>query len=260
MHDCRKFRERAVENEFGAAPNSLREIELHSCPDCGRFLDEMLAVHRAISDVGAIEAGGLAPEESWERFEKRLRSRLVLDPLPRRPLAGWLDRLAVLWGWRFMPHPRWLALAAVTAIVAVASWRWSVRVEPVPDAPAASAASLALDPKTVDFLGRSEMFLRDFSKLEPTDTLDLEDARDRARAQLGAIAQRKAAVAGVPPVWAALEEYETVLREIKNLDGNFEGDVEDIQERIARQGLIAAMKVYQPQTARADRSHGLREN
>jgi hypothetical protein len=43
----------------------------------------------------------------------------------------------------------------------------------------------------------------------------------------------------------ALDEYESVLREIKNVDSA--EDVSDIQSRIRNSGLISSMKAYQPQ-------------
>jgi len=41
-----------------------------------------------------------------------------------------------------------------------------------------------------------------------------------------------------------LNEYESILREIKNLDSA--EDIADIQMRIRRNGLIANLKAYQP--------------
>jgi hypothetical protein len=103
-----------------------------------------------------------------------------------------------------------------------------------------------LDSGTVAFIGQSELFLRDFTKIEPSDRVDLEDARSRARAQLSGIEDRRQAAATFPPVQSMLDEYERVLRDIKNVDEASGDEVVEIQSRISRNGLIANMKVYQP--------------
>jgi hypothetical protein len=123
-----------------------------------------------------------------------------------------------------------------------------------PSAPEVSSSSIQIeddsihgvDPGTVEFLGQSEMFLRNFVKIEPTDFAELEDARSRARLQLAGLNQRKDAVANVLPVHAVLDDYETILRDIENLDQSSVEDIADVQGRIERNGLIASMKAYQP--------------
>jgi hypothetical protein len=104
-----------------------------------------------------------------------------------------------------------------------------------------------LDPVTVDFLQQSELLLRNVVKLTPDDTEDLADVKRMAGEQLLAIDQRKDAAAQVPPVLNVMDTYETVLRDIRNVDERRGmDDVQDIQSRIQRDGLIANIKAFQP--------------
>jgi hypothetical protein len=246
MHDCRKFRERVI----GAGEAQVRSATAaEGCPGCGRFLAETLAVYRAL-DSGDFGAPGPAipdAEEAWRRFETGFRRRLAQEPAPRfRPLAGWIEFSPQL---RRLKWPAFAAAAACLALIfAVGPFRPDGGAPPTADV---VESPLPLDPRTVEFLGRSEMFLRTFAKIDPADTADIRDARERARTQVAALARSKAGAAAVPPVWTALEDYESVLREIKNLDdASADADVRDIQARIARWGLIATMKGYQPRVER----------
>ena len=73
------------------------------------------------------------------------------------------------------------------------------------------------------------------------------DAKQVAGGQLVDIAQRKEAAADVPPVVDAIETYETILRDLRNLDERSAAeDIADIQSRIQKNGLIANMKAFQP--------------
>ncbi|HEX5000611.1 MAG TPA: hypothetical protein VFY29_20475 [Terriglobia bacterium] len=264
MHDCRKFREQWLEQAIGPT-SSNRSMEAGFCPDCRRFMEETLALNDALNDTFndtfQSDTRDLESGESWNRFATRFRAQVATEPPPRSgPVVRWLDRVEALRISPWLTHPRvWAWGALAVAILAVATWRLAPDRAAAPQT-AGAVLPLTLDAQTVEFLGRSEMFLRDFTKLLPSDGADLEDARNRARNQLAAIAERKAAVVAVPPVWNALEEYETVLREIKNLDARAGQDVEDIQSRIARRGLITTMKVYQPTVRQADFRLTVREN
>jgi hypothetical protein len=106
---------------------------------------------------------------------------------------------------------------------------------------------LPLDPGTVDFLQQSELLLRNVVKMAPNNTQDLADVKRIAGEQLLAIDQRKDAAAHLPPVLNVMDTYETVLRDIRNVDErSAPDDVPDIQNRIQRDGLIANIKAFQP--------------
>ncbi len=101
-----------------------------------------------------------------------------------------------------------------------------------------------LDGRVVAFLRQSELDLRNFTKIDPSFTEEIEDARNRASRSLEKITEQKKATGDFAPVQITLNEYESILREIKNLDSA--EDIADIQMRIRRNGLIANLKAYQP--------------
>lgn len=176
----------------------------------------------------------------WVHFQDRLRKRLAEEALvTTRPSTPWL---------------RWIpALASAAAIVIAVLWvNFFINA---PSRPQDVAIRLddahieGLDPGVVSFLGQAELDLRSFTKIEPSYTEEIKDARSRASRSLAAIADRKNAAGDYAPVRIALDEYESVLREIKNLDSPEE--IEDVQLRIRRNGLIAKLKAYQPRVVLA---------
>jgi hypothetical protein len=106
-----------------------------------------------------------------------------------------------------------------------------------------------LDPRVVDFMGQSELFVRDFTKIEPSYTEEIEDARSRATRSLAGIPEQRKAAGDFAPVQITLDEYESVLLDIKNLESPKE--IPEIQRRIRSVGLIANLKAYQPQVVLA---------
>jgi len=95
------------------------------------------------------------------------------------------------------------------------------------------------------------LLVRDFTKINPSYKEDVADARERASRSLISLSHQKRAAADFDPVRITLDEYESVLREIKNLDSP--DDVADIQMRIRRNGLIANLKAYQPRVVQVSR-------
>jgi hypothetical protein len=124
-----------------------------------------------------------------------------------------------------------------------------VQEAPVPEIEFVDDHIQGLTPTVVAFLGQSELFLRNFTKIDPSYKEDLQDAQARARQGLSEIETQKMRAADFAPVRIALDEYEGVLRDIKNLDSDSGSadDVADIQSLIRSSGLIASMKAYQPQ-------------
>jgi len=109
---------------------------------------------------------------------------------------------------------------------------------------------LPLDPVTVDFLEQSELLLRNVMKIAPDDTEDLADAKKVANEQLAGIDQRREAAVEVPPVLHVIDTYETVLRDIRNVDERSSADdIIDIKNRIQSNALIATMKAFQPRVS-----------
>ena len=97
----------------------------------------------------------------------------------------------------------------------------------------------------VAFLERSELFLRNFTKIDPAYAEDINDSRNQAKQSLMEIGEQKELAGNFTPVRITLDEYENVLREIKNMDSNKE--LVDLQSRILSNGLIANLEAYQPQ-------------
>jgi hypothetical protein len=141
---------------------------------------------------------------------------------------------------------KWSALAAAAAIAVVVTWGTIRPAQPIePQIKIVEDHIQGLDPMVVAFLERSELFLRNFTKIEPSYMEDLDDSRDRAKQSLMEIGEKKKLAGNFAPVRITLDEYENVLREIKNLDSSEE--LTDLQTRILASGLIANMKAYQPQ-------------
>jgi hypothetical protein len=226
MHDCQKFREDWLVNPaegFG------------DCESCRTFCGEAEFILQATS--GESQPVPDFAEAYWDRFEDRLRAQLVRENAAR--------------AWRF--YWKWsTAGAAAAAIIVVITWSGLRAVPPISQtASAAPQVEIVddhikgLNPSVVTFLGHSELFLRSVTKIEPSHEEDLRDARSKAKQDLAEIDRQKLRAADFAPVRMALDEYENVLRDIKNIDSS--KDVTEIQGRIRRSGLIASMQAYQPQ-------------
>jgi hypothetical protein len=224
MHDCHRFREDWIGGSMG---------DPAGCDDCRRFCEEAGAVLAALDT----SRPGQLSEFYWTGFENRLRTRLTSE-------NAVTHRRAV--------QTRWIVALASAASVVIAVAGWGFYRSPARRTDIAIFDSnhiQSLDPRVVSFLSQSELDLRNFTKIEPSYTEEIRDARDRASRSLAGIAEQKNAAANFAPVRIVLDEYESVLREIKNLDSP--EDISDIQMRIRRNGLIANLKAYQPRVVLA---------
>ncbi len=225
MHDCQKYREDWIAG--------LRE-DAGECQPCRSFCEDAQILLQAIE--GAAQPNPELSKAFWARFDGRLRERLVLENVSRAR--------------RF--YMKWAAATAAAAIALVMTWGGMRTPQPAGDEARATAPQVefvddhiqGLNPTVVAFLGQSELFLRSFTKIDPSYKEDVQDARDRAREDLAEIERQKLRAADFTPVQMALDEYESFLRDIKNLDSA--NDIGDIQTRIRRSGLIANMTAYQP--------------
>lgn len=225
MHDCQRFREdwiAGLEKDFG------------TCEPCRSFCEDAQLLLQAIE--GAAPPVPELPEVYWNRFDARLRASLVRENTSRR----------------YQFYGKWSTVAAAAAVVVVITWSGMRTAPPVAEEAQAPPQIefdddhiKGLNPTVVAFLGQSELFLRNFTKIDPSYNQDLQDAQYQARQDLAEIERQKLRAADFAPVRMALDEYETFLREIKNLDSAT--DIAEIQSRIRRSGLIAYMKAYQPQ-------------
>jgi len=243
MHHCEEFRERITEHIIDRedlAGYSEFQRELLICQSCADFYAESKDLIEAMSTV---EFG--VSEEQWSAMDHRLRMSLMPVSAQR---SGWNFRMS-------MPA---IAGAAALLLLTIGIYQLTPpspvgalyerpgRSQTAPTVEASSDRVL-LDPVTVDFLEQSELLLRSVMKLEPADTEDVADAKKIAVEQLMGIDQRKQAAADAPPVVNVMEKYETVLRDIRNLNGQtMAEDISDLQTRIEKNGLIANMKAFQP--------------
>ena len=219
MHDCQKYREDWL------AGTGVDPVE---CEDCRRFCEEADAIVLA-TVVGAPPIPEF-PEEYWTRLEDRLHLRLIQENASRTAAAYW----------------KWSAFAAAAAIVVAVAWGTIRPTPPVePKIEFVNDHIQGLDPMVVAYLERSELFLRNFTKIEPSYVDDLEDSRAHAKQSLMEIGEEQDLAGNFAPVRITLDQYENVLREIKNLESSDE--LADLQTRIRSNGLIANMKAYQPQ-------------
>jgi hypothetical protein len=236
MHNCEEFRECITEHivDRQDLTNDPRfKPELLICPDCCEFYvescDAMNALSSVDTHVDAYVGAGFSPAFKY-------RQKLYIMEFERERKARSYRRVL-----------QWSAAAAALLLVTVGLSRLPA---PAPDStvPAAFVEQpLPLDPGTVDFLQQSELLLRNVVKMAPNNTQDLADVKRIAGEQLLAIDQRKDAAAQLPPVLNVMDTYETVLRDIRNVDEkSAPDDVPDIQNRIQRDGLIANIKAFQP--------------
>ena len=242
QHQCEEFRERITEHiidrkDVAGLPEFQRDLLL--CSSCSDFYAESREMIDAISSVD-FEISDARLDAMTDRLRVQLESEhpVAIYQAPRAKPRR-------VWG-------QWRQFAAAAALVLITIGLYRFSVPPQPVVPAATDyvyidQTVPLDPITVDFLEQSELLLRNVMKIEASDVEDLEDAKKVAAAQLGAIDQRKQAASTVPPVLSVMNTYETVLRDIRNLDDQSIADeINDIQNRIQNNALIANMKAFQP--------------
>jgi hypothetical protein len=241
MHNCEEFRERMTEHiidreELAANPEFQSELVL--CSSCAEFYAQSREMMEALNGVDLTIGEG-----QWTGIEQRL-SASILNAAPKAPVpVTYRPKLA--WA-----TPVLLATAAAI-LLAVGVTRMRTQ-QPVAQTTAEPSNvvyvehTVPLDPVTVDFLQESELLLRNVMKMAPTDAEDLADAKKVAREQLAELEQRKEAAASVQPVVDVMDVYETVLRDLRNVDDRSAEDITDLQKRIQKNGLIANMKAFQP--------------
>jgi len=220
MHDCQKFRE-----DWIAGP-----VPIPDCEECRRFREEANTILMATS----ADAHPLPefPDEYWDGLEDRLRETLVQENVSRSTPSYW----------------KWSTVAAAAVLVMVAAWETNRPAPPViRHFEVVDDHIQGLDPMVVAYLERSELFLRNFSKIDASYVEDIDDSRARAKQSLMEIGEQKELAGNFAPVRITLDEYENVLREIKNMNSSRE--LVDLQSRILSNGLIANMEAYQPQVA-----------
>lgn len=236
MHNCEEFRERISEHiidreDLTADPRFQHELLI--CSSCCEFYVDSCELMSALARVDSIADDAYAASNFGDRHRIHQLRDSVSVPRTRRYGHVW----------------QWAAAAAAVLLITAGLVRLPSPQKPVPVLQPAAVVEqpLPLDPVTVDFLQQSELLLRNVVKMAPDDTKDLEDVKRIANEQLLAIDQRKDAAAQLTPVLNVMDTYETVLRDIRNVNvARASDDVPDIQNRIQRDGLIANIKAFQP--------------
>ena len=253
MHNCEEFRERMTEliiDREDVAKKAEFQSELSMCSGCSEFYVQSRELIEALDGIDLAIS-----DRQWNGIEQRLHARIlnVGAGLSRSRAAQAAFRPR-----RRKPTPTMrpmvpFLLAAALLLITIGLGRLpSPTVSVQQTAPAATQTvyvehSVPLDPVTVDFLEESELLLRNVMKMAPSDVEDIADAKKAASEQLAELGQRKQAAAEVPPVVGVMEMYETILRDLRNVDvRSADEDIGDIQKRIQRNALIANMKAFQP--------------
>jgi hypothetical protein len=234
MHNCEELREQISEyiiDGKDVTADSRFQHELLVCSECCAFYCESREMIVAMASVDDEICEG---QLEWLNVRLRRTLHEFVSP-PSGSRRRW-----------------WPQLAAVTALFLVTAgvYRMPAPVSAPPPVAVYVEQPVPLDPVTVDFLQQSELLLRSVMKMAPSDSEDLADAKKIASEQLLAIDQRKDAAAQVPPVVNVMDTYETVLRDIRNVDERSAADdIPDIQSRIQRNALIPNIKAFQPRVS-----------
>jgi hypothetical protein len=243
MHVCEEFRECITEQLLDRQDlqnDAEIQRELLVCNECLDFYSESREMVEALSSVH-FEIS----EYQWDAMADRLRVKLAEDYASRHHSA-WRS-------WFRIYVPAMVAAAAILLIGVGVS-----RLARPPIANTLHVASTAqpttvimgnpaLDPVTVEYLQQSELLLRSVMNLQPDSPEDVEEAKQVATRQLVALDQRKQAASGFQPVVKVMDKYETILRDIRNLNQHsVADDIADLKNRIEKNGLIADMKAVQP--------------
>jgi hypothetical protein len=248
MHDCQRFREELL----GLISDSQPEALSPGCVPCRQYAREAAALFAHLESLRS-DVPNLPPDY-WAGFNNRLKQALIEDASACVQFSGrWERTFGIVLA----------CTAALVIAVCTLAWRATHVVLDPRTAGAAASSPLAakpaeirvvddhvegLDQDMIHFFSQSEMFLRAFTRISPSDIEDIEDARTRAAEQLAGLEERKRAAEDFVPVQIVLDEYQNVLRDIENLQSSesIADDIADIQGKIRQNGLVAGMKTYQP--------------
>ena len=273
MHNCEQFRERItvhIIDRVDVASKAEFQHELLMCSSCSEFCSDSQEMIDVLSEIDLSISEG-----QWNGIQHRLLAHIRNTT----PATAGFDSISVRWRPVIsakqnseaatasprpkrtrIPVPVWVSAVALLVVTIGLSRLTTPTGAPVALEPGAAVYvehSVPLDPVTIDFLEESELLLRTVMKIAPANVDDLEDARKAANVQLAELKQRKEAAAGAPPVVGMMETYETILRDLRNVDEqNADEDISDIQKRIEKNGLIANIKAFQPRVTEI--SFGLR--
>src|SRR5579863_9662028 len=203
---------------------------LTSCTACRTELDHIEAVLSALDNLPVPERGPEYGRAVWQQIAPRLPET-----------AGR--------GWRAWLEPRrWVAIAAMAAVVAVAfvAGRWTKKPGPV--APAASAAQVrerVLVVAVGDHLGKSEMVLMELANAAPPTSgpkqINISAEQQRAEDLLDAnrLYRETAQQDGDAALASVLDDLERVLMDVAHSPQKVTpAELETIRQRIEAHGIL----------------------
>ncbi len=247
MHVCDEFREKVTEQLLDrSAIDKDVQRELLVCNSCADFYAESKEMIDAFASVRFDVS-----DAQFDLMADRLRVKIE-EQAAQRERRNWRT-------W-FTPWAPAFAGALALLLITVGIYRFNAPSQNTPSVAGPAVANSAaveadpsIDPVTMEFIEQSELLLRTVMKLKPTSVDDLKEAREIADRHLIALDQRKQAASGIQPVVEAMDKYETVLRDIRNVkQRSIADDLADIKNRIEKNGLIADMKAFQPRLTPVD--------
>ena len=212
---------------------------LADCEECQVEFRRIEAALDAVSEMDAPERGAEYGADVWARL------RLDDRPVAGRKWAGWR-----MWAWA-------PALAAMVIAAFLAGRYW-----PRPDAGGAAARAGAVRERVLlvavgDHLDRSQVVLAELTHA-PADggSVDISSERRTAEDLLddNRLYRQTARTAGDGALASVLDDLETVLVEIANGPSDISArHLEELQRRIASEGLLFKVRVVGSQVRRRER-------
>ena len=212
------------------------EPHLRECPDCRTRFQ---ALQRTLNVVV------LPVPERRADYEAQVWNRLA-------PKLGQHRRRSWIWGFR-----QWAAVAASVAVIVIAflAGRYSPRATEKQTAaiPSAPVRDRVLVVAVGDHLERSRMVLAELVNAQPRSGLNIRPERESAENLLEAnrLYRQTALATGEANVASLLEDLERVLLEVAHApDSVSAAQLEEIQNRVERQGLVFKIRVVETQLQR----------
>jgi hypothetical protein len=220
--------EQFVLHYYGEAVDAGIENHLAGCPECREEFRKLQQVLNVI-DMPVPDRGAEYEHDVWNRLTPRLGVK--------RAFSWWAPR-------------RWAAVAAMSALVAVAFI--AGRYSPHSETPAAVATQQSPVRERVlvvavgNHLERSQMVLVELVNSPDKGKVDIGNEQALAEDLLSEnrLYRQTASAAGETGVASLLEDLERVLIEIAHSPGKISSEeLDDIRHRIESQGLLFKMRV-----------------
>jgi hypothetical protein len=210
---------------------------LRECAECRHAMEKLNAVFEAMQALPVPDPGEEYGARVWSRIEPRLGEKK----------ASW-------WQTWFLPQQRWVALAGVAALIAMAfvlgRWTRGPVVPGVEGTDAAKVRERVLVVAVGEHLGRTEMVLMELANAPVPEkgqkAVDISSTQKRAEdlVEENRLYRQTALHEGDQAMASTLDELERVLLDIANSpDELTPAQFEAIQKRIEEQGILFKVRV-----------------